>query len=257
MSTSFDDKQSAERRSAQAGFVLLMVLVVIVLISGATVLLINQNAVDGRSAIYHHEQQSLYAAADAGLASSWQQSEHALSAMVSDQADGWLGSLIKTAPEGQYPMVKSCDGWRTHHAGVTDGQQDLPMHECPAHSTGHLWQAAYALPVGEDHYLYHLTQANDAIHLAASDESAKPSAWHQHILMYSIAVQHRAAAEPCLSQSLLHAHIASCLSDQGVRHKLVAAEWLVSVYQHDLKQADKITATVTKLRNYDLRSVRE
>ena len=120
-----------------------------------------------------------------------------------------------------------------------------------------MWQVAYALPVGEDHYLHHLTKANDAMHAKAADESPKVLAQHRHVLMYGIAVQHRAAAEPCLDESLLHAYITSCLIDQGVRYKLVAAEWLVSVYQHDPAEVDGITASVIKLRTYDLRNVRE
>lgn len=248
---------SHRQPSAQAGFVLLMVLVVILLISGATVLLLNQNTVDARSAIYHHEQQSLYAAADTALTSSWQQSEHELSSMITDRPDGWLTMLINSQPESQYPMVKSCDGWRSFGVGVSDGHHDLPKTDCPAQSLGYVWQVAYALPVGEDHYLHHLTKANDAMHAKAADESPKVLAQHRHVLMYGIAVQHRAAAEPCLDESLLHAHITSCLIDQGVRYKLVAAEWLVSVYQHDPAEVDSITASVIKLRTYDLRNVRE
>lgn len=252
--------QIYQQPKAEAGFVLLMVLVVIVLISGATVLLMNQNAVDLRSAAYYHQQQSLYAAADATLMPSWQLPVNDLSSMIVSD-DGWLAALMVPAAKGQYRMVKSCDGWRSYSIGVSDGYQDTVSADCPVQDAGHVWLVAYALPVAMDHYLYRLMNANHVINPKDSaTHLPAPTAQYVRVLMYAIAAQNRSEAQVCLSQSLLHAQISSCLTEQGVRHQLVAAEWLVSRYQSpDPHHADQsiTTAKVIKLRQYDLRMVRE
>lgn len=245
----------------EAGFVLPMVLLVIVLISGATVLLINQNAVDRRSAVYHHQQQSLYTAADAALMPIWQLPEQKLSSMIADEPGSWLAALIKSVPDGQYPMVNSCDGFSSYSLGVSDGNQDNVVNRCTAKDFGYLWQAAYALPVTKDHYLYQRMDANDMTNPkdASGDEQPVDDARLVHVLMYAIAAQHRPAIEPCLSHSLLHARISSCLIEQGVRHKLVSGEWLVWIDPNQTEEAldNASTIKVIRLRNYDLRTVRE
>lgn len=249
-----------EQPSDQSGFVLLMVLVVIVLISGATVLLINQNAVDVRSAIYHHERQSLYAAADSALTPIWQISEHDMAAELAADRHGWLAALMVPASDDRYVMVKSCDGFDRHTSGSSDGAEDTVALNCPAVGGFYVWQTAYALPVAEEHYLHRLIDTNKGDAKENPENQSMQEARHIHVLSYAIAAQRRDAIKPCLSRALLHGQITGCLIDQGVLYQLVAAEWLVSIYQNpdpELSGEHATSAKVIRLRNYDLRTVRE
>ncbi|OOR84486.1 hypothetical protein [Moraxella canis] len=246
----------------QSGFILLAVLVILLLISGLTALMMSQNSVDVRSVLYHQNQSKLLITADQATMNLWQLPPERLVQMA--QAETWLASLLSTNNDfTKIYTAQSCDNWQTFTIGTLD---DPPL-QCHHTAPLLLWQAAYIEPIGKDHYLHRLSQntppQQSTSDLQDSDHEStdQKAADHEilHLRLYAIAAQNSEGIAQC-EELLYQAHIAACLSEHGVIHKISVAEWLIerqTTSKTDPASETVTTFTITPLRIYDIRSMRE
>lgn len=246
----------------QSGFVLLAVLVILLLISGLTALMMSQNSVDVRSVLYHQNQSKLLITADQATMNLWQLPPERLVQMA--QAETWLASLLAANKDlTKIYTAQSCDDWQTFTVGTLD---DPPL-QCHHAAPLLLWQAAYIEPIDTNHYLHKLSQntppqqstsdLQDSDHESTDQKAADHEIFH--LRLYAIAAQNSEGIAQC-EELLYQARIAACLSEHGVIHKISVAEWLIerqTTSKTDTASETVTNLTITPLRIYDIRSMRE